>query len=595
MAITDKFTYVGTPGSATYLASPGYTIGGTSQNLEAWAGWPTGAVHYDIYTVQLDGAKETAKSGSRTSWKAIHNGSGVLSSLQKKGGTDQNYPAGTNTRVIITHSAYRENEIIDGILAHANQDGTLITQAVRDALSLGANTSTGWEVGSLPNVGSVTANGNGSYNVTFASTVASILSEGMRLRTTRTTAAAITCFSLNGTNQYFNKTTPAGMTFTNNFVASAWVYLTSYLSDAPVISRINGTQGWWFGINQSGQIVLSGHNAALANYNRVVSYQSIPLNKWVHIAAELDMSSATIGATNSYVMINGKDVPAQKLTNGTNPSSLVQAGNLEIGSYNGGTNLFPGYIKDACIYGNKVTQANILARMHQTPLGTETDLISAYSGAGLTDLSANANNLTAQNSATSGYASAPYGNRGVSTTLDYGLVMAVSGSSVTVQVPEGCTIPTSGGVSAVAYSVMASPYGFVTDKGRWTVLSLDKTDRTQVASGTTWYNLGSFSISVPKGSWSLSSDATVYRDSGGYIKTTISTANNSEINTLNSAYFETSDAAGSGACSITRTINLTLDSATAFYLNIQSNTGTPNMYIFGGRTTTSLRALPAGL
>lgn len=69
--------------------------------------------------------------------------------------------------------------------------------------------------------------------------------------------------------------------------------------------------------------------------------------------------------------------------------------------------------------------------------------------------------------------------------------MAVSGTDVTVQVPEGCTIPTTGGVSAVAYSTQANPYGFVSDKGRWILYSTmskngDTNITTSFAAGTSY-------------------------------------------------------------------------------------------------------------
>ena len=77
--------------------------------------------------------------------------------------------------------------------------------------------------------------------------------------------------------------------------------------------------------------------------------------------------------------------------------------------------------------------------------------------------------------------------------------MAVSGANVTVQVPEGCTIPTSGGVSAVAYSTMANPYGFVGDKGRWEVITFSTAVREQTGASTTWYEF--YRLTIPVGTW----------------------------------------------------------------------------------------------
>lgn len=124
MAITDKFTKVGEPGSATFLANPGYSMGGDSINIQTYVGWPTGKVIFDLYTIKLVGNEEKAADNTRTSWQGIHNGSGVITSLQRLSGNDQNYTAGTGTRVIITHSAHWANQLVDGITAQHKQDGT---------------------------------------------------------------------------------------------------------------------------------------------------------------------------------------------------------------------------------------------------------------------------------------------------------------------------------------------------------------------------------------------------------------------------------------------------------------------------------------
>ena len=513
--MADYFYKVGKPGSATTLASPGHTSGGTSITVGSTANWPTTTkVAFAIDRAEIIAGEEVQIAGTYTEWTGQVTGATTIASMvlsSDSPNSDQNYSAGSLTRVYIPVSATRENKLVEGILQHANQDGTLITQAVRDALSLGTGSATGWEVGSLPNVSTVTDNGNNSYTLNFASTVDTILSEGMRVRTTRNSAAGVTCFSLDGSNDYLNKTSPAGMTFTDDFTVSAWIYMTSYQAGA-IVSRHNGTSGWQFFIGANGQIQLSAFKAGSGNYSYVASYQSVPLNKWVHVAAQLDMSTFTATTTTSYTMINGKDVPASVTRNGTNPTDLTQAGNLEIGSVNGGTLPFPGYIKDVAIYNSKVAQATISASRNQPLTGSETSLISAYSGANTTDLNTtNANNLTAQNGAVTGFASAPWGNRGVSTTLDYGLVMAVSGSTATVQVPEGCTIPTTGGVSAVAYSVMASPFGFVSDKGRWEISSSLQMNNTGGATAaTTCYDRFLANLTIPVGSWDVGLQGTMY-------------------------------------------------------------------------------------
>ena len=318
----------------------------------------------------------------------------------------------------------------------------------------------GWSTGALPAVNSVTNNGNRSYDITFASTVASTLSSGMRLRTTRTVAAPTQCTSLNGTTQYYSKSSPNKLTFTDDFVVSAWVKLTSYATGS-IASRYNGTSGWTLQVSSSGQVFLYGFNASAANFSNVSSYQSVPLNKWVHITAQLDMSAFTATTTTSYIMFDVKDVPAQVSRGGTNPTALVQAGDLQIGA-NNATNFFPGKIAQVAIFNAKVTQATMVTYMSQGLSGSETSLASAYSFNGVaTDLNTTTpNDLTANGAAVATNADSPFGNAGTSSTLDYALVQAISTTVATVQVPEGCTIPTSGGVTSVAYSVQGNPYGW---------------------------------------------------------------------------------------------------------------------------------------
>jgi len=492
----------------------------------------------------------------------------------------------------------------DGTTAVSHLSGAAVIMAPVGAMftsltDLFTTTPQGWTSLS-PAVSSVTANGNRSYDVTFASDVSATLSEGMRLRTTRTVASTQNAFSLDGSNDYYNKTSPAGMTFTDDFVVSAWVKLTAYPSVLGMIaSRWNGTSGWYLQITAAGVVSLVGTNAGGANFSSVGTYQSLPLNKWVHVTAQLDMSTFTATTTTSYIMFDGVNVPAVVARSGTNPTALIQAGNLEIGSTNGGLYPFPGYIDQVAIYSAKVTQATHLAAMHQGLTGSETSLISAYSNGSTTDLNTtNANNLTAQNGATT-VASAPWGNRGLSSTLDYGLVMSVSGSTVTVQCPEGCTIPTSGGVSAVAYSTQANPYGWVSDKGRWAVESQSKTLQSQSSPTiNVWYNVGQLQLNIPKGSWRVFYNGGIYvnRTSGSAdISITLSTANNTESDILLTANAGCNPVTDVTAY-VTREQYKVLASATQHYINIKTSaSGVAAIYTRGEISPLIVASTPAGL
>lgn len=339
-------------------------------------------------------------------------------------------------------------------------------QDLYDAFNAFANNANDWRpLVTMPSL--VTYLGQHSYQITIPGVDnTNVINPGTRIRTTRTVAAPTQSTSLNGTNQYWVKTTPNKLTFTDDFVVSAWVKVGAYASEV-IASRFNNTSGWGLRLSTSGQVELIAFNASNSNFSRVTSYQSVPLNKWVHITAQLDMSAFTATTTTSYVMLDGVDVPSFVDRGGTNPTALIQAGNLEIGSWNGGALPFTGKIAQAAIFNAKVTQATMRGYISQGLIGNETSLASAYSFNGVaTDLNATTpNNLTAMNSA--GYAAdSPFGGQAsglISGTLDYGIVQVATFSTnttLTVQVPEGCTIPTSGGVTALSYSSASAPYGY---------------------------------------------------------------------------------------------------------------------------------------
>jgi len=411
----------------------------------------------------------------------------------------------------------------------------------------GTPSAEGWSpLGATPDT--ITANGNKSYDLVFNGTdLTDTITEGMRVRSARTVAAPVQSTSLNGTTQYYSKTSPNKMTFTDDFVVSAWVKLSSYAGANMVIaSRYNGTSGWQLIVGSTGQVYLQGFNAGAGNNSFVNTYQSVPLNKWVHITAQLDMSTFTATTTTSYIMIDGVDVPCQVQRFGTNPTALIQAGNLEIGSTNGGTSPFPGKIAQVAIYSAKVTQATILASMNQGLTGSETNLASAYSFSNsITDLNTTTpNDLTANGSAVATNADSPFGNSGVSTTIDYGIVMKKAFSTnttLTVQVPEGCTIPTSGGVSSVDYSTQAVPYGFPRDCGRWAIESIGRVNFGQnTPVNGTWYNPSGFKVIAPIGSWKLSWEASVDFNSTAGVGdgvVSLSTSTSSESNSAFSGYY----------------------------------------------------------
>lgn len=404
----------------------------------------------------------------------------------------------------------------------------------------------GWQgLGYTPTT--ITYDGNRQYTLVFNNNdLTDTLSPGMKLRITRTVTAPTQCTDLErGSSQYWNDTSVNGMSFTDDFVAGAWVKLESY--DAMgVISRYNGTSGWILYITAEGKVLLQGNNGGGANFSYVVSQRSIPLGKWVHIAAQLDMSAFTATSTTSYVMINGEDVPASVVRGGTNPTALIQAGNLEVGSYNAGA-FFDGKIAQAFVSSAKITQANVRTLVSQglnASLISTHSIVSAYAfdGNGNDLNTTNANNLTAQGGATAVNADSPFSlgadlvSGYTDGTTDFAIVNTINFSTNTtmiLEVPEGCAIPTSGGISAVAYSTQDSPYGFPRDKGRWrTEYLIMSTITTSSPSGSVWVLNTGCQLSSPAGRQRIgySLQAATDKTSAARLDSgiTLSTANNSE-------------------------------------------------------------------
>lgn len=398
----------------------------------------------------------------------------------------------------------------------------------------------------VPNT--VTYKGNRSYELVFNGVdYTQKFSEGMRLRAMRTVPAPIRSLILNGTNQYMSRTSAVSLgTFTDDFASGAWVYLTSY-QNATIIGRFNGSSGWQLAIDSSGRPVIIGYNANSANFSEVKAYQSIPLNKWVYVSAQLDMSAFTATTTTSYIMIDGVDVPAVCARGGTNPTALVQAGDLQIGALNG-SNFFPGYIAQSWYSSAKVPQANIPGIISQGLTSAQisaNNIISAYSFDNTpNDLNiSSGNNLTPQNSA--GYVvDSPFAG-GARSYDSAGLVehCAVSirpvfstNTTVTVQVPEGHSLPTTGGIVAISLSSQAKPYGFPSDISRWAVATLTQITAYQGAPvAATWYLPTQGKLILPAGSWKVNIQGATYGDRGGagLIDTEIALCTNNTSSTAN--------------------------------------------------------------
>ncbi len=140
---SDYLTKVGSPGTATTLSAPGHTIGGTAITVVSTSNWPTdtGCIFaMDTYTLVSGVAVRDV--GSYCEFEGIVSSGTSITSMVLRYGTDQNYPAGSTSRVYIPVASSRENRLVDGLLVAHDQDGTLKAGAVDVAAVLASNVVT---------------------------------------------------------------------------------------------------------------------------------------------------------------------------------------------------------------------------------------------------------------------------------------------------------------------------------------------------------------------------------------------------------------------------------------------------------------------
>lgn len=127
-SVTDHFRQPtsGTRPEAAYLTGT-KTIGASSITINVATGWPT-ATGVDFIIFRKDGTGQLVP-GTVTTWIGTLSGT-TISNLTLKAGTDQEYANGEQSVVIMSVTAAWGKSLVDGILTHADQDGTLKDGAV---------------------------------------------------------------------------------------------------------------------------------------------------------------------------------------------------------------------------------------------------------------------------------------------------------------------------------------------------------------------------------------------------------------------------------------------------------------------------------
>lgn len=573
--------------TATTLSSPGYTVGNTSINVASTSNWPTDTgITFAIDEVDSDGVRI---AGTYNIFRGVVSSATQISSLTYEGGdANRDYSAGATTRVYILVSYAQTNRLIDGILEFANQDGTLIQSAVQDALGVTSLPAGGWEIlnsGQAPTVSTGYNKGNREYDLTFANVdLSSTLSPGMRLKLDRTGTTPTQCTDLEASSsQYWSKTSPTGITFTDDFTCEAWIKLESYTgSEMAIVGRRNAsTEGWEMRVGTAGQLEIAALRIA-SNNKIITTNQSIPLNRWVHVAATMDLSS------NTYTTyIDGVSVSNSIVTNGTITALVQGTTALTVGARNTPTSYFDGEISDVRVWSAIRTATQIRDNMNQQLVGNETNLVAYFKFNGdANDSTSNANNLSASGSATATTVDHPM------KSTEYAIITKVSYSApnttVTVFTGTDHNIPNMT-LANPFYSTQKAPYGFPAGRNRWVVETVISSTSGTTATAGTIYNLGSNKLVLPTGDWRIAYDGHLQHDntsaSGFFAGAGLSTQTNafSDFRLIQTAYIRTSSTSASiqgvnvaGFASVT--------TATDYYLvgRIETGAGTITIAVPGG-------------
>jgi hypothetical protein len=183
---------------------------------------------------------------------------------------------------------------------------------------------------------------------------------------------------------------------------------------------------------------------------------------------------------------------------------------LVVGAHkSAGTDPFDGKIAQASVHSACLSDAQIKAMASQIISSSTPSIVSGFTFNGAaTDVSANANDLTASGGAT-------YGTDSPFNATEYGIITANSFSTnttLTVQVPEGYAIPTTGGVSSMYYSTQDVPYGFPVEEdisitkikpGNSRSLYATNSSTVTKAGSSTSYTQVSSSLYLTSGTWFL--------------------------------------------------------------------------------------------
>lgn len=374
-------------------------------------------------------------------------------------------------------SSTHHNLQTKGIRQFANDNGTLKTQPVRDALGLVDAAANGWEV--VPAAVAVTSGYNaGNRRVTLNVAnydVRNLLTRGNPFKMTPTYTAPTQCADFeSSSSQYASRAsgslTGGLSTATDDITVETWIKPES-ISGYGIMSRYDGTNGWIVYTNANGQIVADARAGGV--FRAVISKQCIKQDRFQHIAVSFDVSANSI-----LIYLNGKLLETTVVGGSGANTTFGAVGPFNLGNYNNGTAYYDGRMQNARVWNVVRTATQIRDNMNSVLVGNETGLIGYWKLDGnFNDSTASANHLTSSGGAIATFADT------ISTTIAVGVVVdftySAPNSTIVLQMAEGYELP-NGAITSPYYSTQDSPYGFP-DRDRFKLAVWETTPANDVA------------------------------------------------------------------------------------------------------------------
>jgi hypothetical protein len=232
--------------------------------------------------------------------------------------------------------------------------------------------------------------------------------------------------SLNGTSGYVTIGTP--LSSNGSYTKEAWVYQTSSTGSQHIVSSLN-TPLW---INGG---TLSAGQAG--SYSLVTASTGIPVNTWVYVAVTYDALSTTM---NLYM--NGT------LVGSNNSVPAYTAESTFIGSQQGTSGFFQGYIDEVRIWTVALTQAQLKPALFSGPADNASGLVAYYTcndGSGTT-LTSSCTNTTGLNGTLEG------GVTWVASPIQWGgNALNFNGTNAVMTIPDNSSLDISTAITLEAW------------------------------------------------------------------------------------------------------------------------------------------------